>query len=153
MEDLADIATIVASLLAILSLLAVAIQLRQQTKISNGEFLLHLEQESRIHEDVHFYLRPGGKWHGATGGPENGREWAAVEDYMGFFEHCEILMRYGVLREEDFRALFEYRLRNIWSSETIVETKLRVDGRKYWENFLLVSRRIGLSIPDRNRNG
>ncbi len=72
---------------------------------------------------------------------------------MGFFEHCEILMRYGVLREEDFRALFEYRLRNIWSSETIVETKLRVDGRKYWENFLLVSRRIGLSIPDRNRNG
>ena len=47
------------------------------------------------HFEPHLKLRPGGEWAGTGKGPINAQEWAQLEAYMGLFEHCEIMLRYG----------------------------------------------------------
>jgi hypothetical protein len=72
-------------------------QLRLNTDVNRGNSWLKLEEMSRHYDGIHLKLRPGGEWraqdvHGRCIGPKNHVEWAAVEDYMGFFEHIKILL-------------------------------------------------------------
>ena len=63
--------------------------------------MLELERMMTAHDEVHLKLRPGGEW-AAGGGPTTAAEWSKVEEHMGFFEHCEALLRDGSLAEESF---------------------------------------------------
>ena len=67
-----------------------------------------------------------------------------LEDYMGFFEHCEVLMQQGSLDPRVFRSLFGYRLENILENKLIVKEKL-IDERNYWQLFWALLQRLRLT--------
>lgn len=144
LDDWAKVSTIAGALVAIVALIYTAHQIHQNTQISRGQFWLELEKMFSQHDEVHLNLRPGGKWSGGETGPEDSVEWAKVEDYMGLFEHCEIMLQRKLIDEETFKAIFSYRLRNILSNEQICRAKL-VDEKASWENFLKLLKR--LKIP------
>ena len=67
---------------------------------------------------------------------------------MGFFEHCELLLKAGSLKSESFKALFGYRVENIMANKRIVQAKL-LDEREFWCLFLELLDRLGTARPNR----
>jgi hypothetical protein len=98
------------------------------------------------HDEVHFKLRPGGQWAQANSGPQNPEEWARLEDYMGLFEHCESMLRRGLIDAETFKAIFSYRIYNILSNQRIVRAKL-IENRDGWELFIRLLGRLKIPLP------
>lgn len=144
LEETSQIATIVGSIIAAFSLVYVAVQLRHSVKVADGQFLLELEKMAYTHDEVHLKLRPGGEWAASNAGPKSVEDWAKVEDYMGFFEHCELLMKNKSLDEISFREIFGYRVHNIVSNETIVEAKLKSE-KVHWGLFLNLMNRMNIN--------
>lgn len=72
-------------------------QIRQFSKITRGEFLLHLDEMFQQHQQVHLQLRPGGEWADGSAGPKEKEEWSIVERYMGLFERINILVSDGIV--------------------------------------------------------
>lgn len=141
-EKAADIATIIASIIGGGALIVAAYQLRRSAKISEGQFLLELEKMLSTHDEVHMKLRPGGEWTQNQSGPSSVEEWAKIEDYMGFFEHCELLIQDGSLCSSRFNNIFGYRVHNIVDNQKIVNAKLESKERDSWILFLKLCERI-----------
>jgi len=149
LEDWRNLATIVAATIAAVSLWSGARQLRKNALTNHGQFLLELEKMSQNHDEVHNKLRPGGEWDDGISGPEASDEWSRLEDYLGFFEICEILIQDGSISEDKFKVLFEYRLSNIVSNQTIVTAKL-VNEREDWKTFSKLLERFDLQSSQVN---
>jgi len=143
---LADWAAVVGVPLALIALLYTTLQLRNRVRVDRATFQLELERMIQTHDTVHTKLRPGGEWSSQDSGPDTKEEWAKVEEYMGFFEHSELLIRAGVLQEEVFEVIFGYRLDNILHNRLIVIEKLIGRRRKYWELFIALCRRLGRDV-------
>ena len=146
LENVTNIATIVGAITAVAAIIYTAYQVRQNTRISRGQFWLELEKMFAAHDEVHINLRPGGKWAKANKGPETVEDWANVEDYMGLFEHCEIMLSKKLIDWETFGAIFSYRLHNILMNKTIVDAKL-IKNRQYWEGFIRLLEKLRIPIP------
>jgi hypothetical protein len=146
LEQASQFASVIGAPLAIIALLYAALQLRQSVAIARGQFMLELEKMIETHNDVHIRLRPGGDWTKGAMGPTSEAEWSKIEDYMGFFEHCELLLRDGSVRLASFKALFGYRVENIMANETIVLAKLVREGAS-WHLFLDLLDRLNLPRP------
>jgi len=99
------------------------------------------------HDEVHIKLRPGGDWTIPNNGPKTIEDWAKLEDYMGLFEHCEIMLRRGLLDGETFSLIFSYRLHNIVANRIIVDAKLRRE-RESWQAFLRLLERLKIDVPN-----
>ena len=143
----ANIATITGLPLTFIALIYTAIQIRTRRKISQGQFWLEIEKMFFHHDDIHNKLRPEGEWTVSGSGPITNEEWASVEDYMGLFEHCELLLRKKLLDWETFNLIFSYRLYNILSNKIIVEQKL-VKEKKLWKAFLRLINNRNINIPE-----
>lgn len=146
-EALSQLATALGAPIAIGALIFAGVQLRRTLLIERGRFLLELERMSGIHEKTHIKLRPGGEWSDRKTGPQSATEWAELEDYMGFFEHCELLIHAGTMEIAHFERLFGYRLRNIVANETIVQAKLVQEGA-YWKDFRSLASRLCIVLPN-----
>jgi len=146
LADWANIATIAGIPIAALVLIYTAYQVHQSTKISRGQFWLELEKMFAQHDEVHIKLRPGGEWTTHDAGPKTVEDWAQVEDYMGLFEHCELMLRKGLLDWETFALIFSYRLHNIVANRVIVDAKLRRE-RQSWQAFIRLLRQLKIEIP------
>lgn len=140
----ASIATIVALVVGIAALFYTGRQIGLTRKISKGSFLLELEKMSARHEPVSSKLRPTGYWSQTNSGPRSLEEWVALEDYMGFFEHCEVLIAQGSLDLDTFKHLFGYRIHNIIGNEVVVGRKL-IDEKEHWQLFISLLRRLKLA--------
>ena len=147
LNDWANIATICGALVAIVVLIYTARQIRQNTLVSRGQFWLELEKMFASHDEVHINLRPGGKWAKKDSGPEIAEDWAKIEDYMGLFEHCEIMLDKKLIDDETFRAIFSYRLYNIVGNKWITNAKL-IANKQYWTGFLRLLKRLEIEIPN-----
>ncbi len=147
LSNFANIATIVGACTAVGVIVYTAYQVRQNTLISRGQFWLELEKMFTVHDEVHINLRPGGKWSKDGSGPESVNDWAKVEDYMGLFEHCEIMLSNKVIDWQTFGAIFSYRLNNILWNKKIIEAKL-VNERSSWEGFLRLLEKLQISISE-----
>jgi hypothetical protein len=138
--DVANWSQLIGALLALIALYFAWEQLYQSKLIAKGELMLQLEtlsdQGSRSETDVN--LRPEGVWgvNNPGGAPSNNEEWAAIDDYMGFFEHVEHLLRAGSIDISDFEMLFGYRIENLLGNEIICKAKLLGAERPYWKLFL-----------------
>jgi len=140
LEQWSNVATIGTVIVGVAALVYAACQLKHSSTTSEGQFLLDLKKMSYTHNQVHIKLRPGGDWTQNGKGPTNHKEWAKLEDYMGFFELCELLMQDGSLCSDRFKQLFGYRVNNILANETIRDAKLTKE-KDNWELFLkLVAR-------------
>ena len=141
-------------------------QLRRNTEVNRGNFWLKLEEMSYRHDDIHLKLRPKGDWTGKNeegeykgpgiGKNEEGKdkspkeqaaEWAQVEDYMGWFEHCKIMLDRGLIDATTFEKIFGYRLGNIVGNPVIVKAKLiEKETRWGWEDFIKLLRDLGKGV-------
>jgi len=142
LKDFADIVTIVGIILGIGTLVYTAKQIRMSARISKGQFFLELEKMSSLYDDVHLKLR-GGEWSEANKGPSNHEDWSKLEDYMGFFEYCEILIRDSLIDIDTFEKIFGYRIRNIISNEIIYNAKL-IKERNEWILFISLLKRLNI---------
>ena len=146
LSQIAQIATAAGVIIGVITLFLNYRQIAHTRRITEGQFLLEIERMSSSFDNIHRHLRPGGKWSDGENGPETPDEWCAVEDYMGFFEHCELLIASGALSEDSFSKLFLYRVVNIVHCYPIRKAKL-VDESEHWELFLDLVARMGLKKP------
>ena len=135
LDKWADIATVAGVPVAVIALAYTARSLRSSALTSRAQFWLEIEKMFAVHDAVHVKLRPGGAWADEVSGPEAADEWAAVEDYMGLFEHCELLLRQKLIDWETFSRLFSYRVSNILYHRDIVRAKLIEEGSS-WGLFI-----------------
>ncbi len=146
LEQAAQWATIVGAPCAVLALIYAGLQLRQSVLIARGQFMLELERMITLHDPVHIRLEGKGIWTKPDSGPAGNSEWTALDDYMGFFEHCELLLQAGSLKLQSFKDLFGYRVANIMMNKRIVKAKL-IEEKKYWRLFLKLLDRLGIDRP------
>src|SRR3712207_5634197 len=104
LDDWANVATVAGSVIAVIVLGYTAYQVHLSTNVSRGQFWLELEKMMSVHDEVHLKLRPGGEWAVNGAGPKTAADWAKLEDYMGFFEHCEVLLRKKLIDWETFET-------------------------------------------------
>lgn len=145
LSEFANIATIVACFVAVAALFYTAYHVRKNAQTNRATFWLELEKMFQAHDPVHLKLRPGGKWADGESGPTTPEEWVALEDYMGLFEHCEIMMTSNLIDVSTFSDIFEYRLHNIVNNRSIVNAKLRQEA-KDWKNFLKLLKRLDIPL-------
>ncbi len=79
------------------------------------------------------------------------RQWAAIEDYMGLFEHCMILLDKKMLDWDTFIKIFAYRCTNIIHNRHIVEVKL-VEMAHGWTDFITLLRELNQRYPEKWRS-
>jgi len=142
----ANVATILGAAVAVAVLIYTARQVKRNVLTNRGTFWLELEKMFQSHDSVHLKLRPGGKWSSKSSGPNGPEEWAELEDYMGLFEHCEIMINLGLIDVQTFSDIFAYRLRNIVANRLICEEKLRREA-KSWKRFISLLQRFNIAIP------
>ena len=147
LSEWSNLATIISTPLAVFALLFTGLQLKRTFAVERGRFMLEIERMLATHDRIHLRLRPGGDWSGPSGrGPANLEEWGQVEDYMGLFEHCEILIRSGLLNAGLFNDLFGYRMVNILANQKIFCAKL-IREKDGWSDFWRLVRRLQLKVP------
>jgi len=146
LSEFANLATIAGAIVAVAVLLYTACQVKRSAQTNRATFWLELEKMFHAHDSVHLKLRPGGEWADGLSGPTTNEEWAALEDYMGLFEHCEIMISSGLIDVSTFSDIFVYRLRNIVNNRSIVDAKLRQEAT-YWKKFLNLLKRFSISLP------
>ncbi|MBA7541225.1 hypothetical protein ES705_33532 [subsurface metagenome] len=89
-------------------------QFKASQRVAAGDFLLRVDEMLFTqHNDVHTFLRPGGKWAGGVSAPSSPEEWNMVERYMGMFERVKVLMDDGLLDVDAVERFYGYRIRNI----------------------------------------
>jgi len=110
-------------------------QMEEVRKAQRGEFLLHLDEMFRAHNDVHTRLRPGGSWADGDKGPVEVEEWVALEQYMGLFERIQLLTEEEIIGLPVIDRLYGYRLTNIANHPIIRDKKLLSEARG-WRDFI-----------------
>jgi hypothetical protein len=129
--------------------------LRDNGIIARAQFFATVRGLMAEYDDVHAKLRPEGAWAPPKGelyartGPGTPEDWARVELYMGLFEYCEVLLRRGLMQQEDFDRSFRYRLQNLTRNAVIVDAKLLSDLKVSWADFLLLCDRCRVHLPSR----
>jgi hypothetical protein len=98
------------------------------------------------YDDVHANLRPRGKWHASLEEPHIVEEWAKVETYMGLFEYCKELIDAGLLRKDEFKRWYLYRLSNLLANPRIVTFKLH-QLRDEWKDLIALCQTMDEVIP------
>lgn len=141
------IATVLGTIIALFILCLTLKQIKQSTDVSRGQFWLELEKMFTSHDEVHMKLRPDGEWSKNLEGPVKPEDWVKVDDYMGLFEHCEIMIRKGLIDEQTFKDIFSYRLDNLLHNSVIVRKKLLGEERNKWGNFLRLIQHLDMKIP------
>lgn len=110
-------------------------------KITQGEFLLHLEELFQTHTETHKRLRPGGDWADGMSGPSNAAEWADVERYMGLFERISALVHDKILAIDYVDNFYGYRVLNIVANPVIHQAKLKAEAAS-WQGFIELWKQI-----------
>jgi hypothetical protein len=159
------IASLGAALAAAIGLAYAGLQLRAARQSAEGarseaesgrrttesQFLLALEDQFRVHWDVHVALRPGGKWSTAGGAPESNEDWARVESYMGLFERLNILHNNGVLPLPYIRQFYRYRLNNLWENRAIRREKMEARSLG-WRDLIELSDKLDIAASQSVRS-
>ncbi len=111
-----DIMQIITGIAAIIALMISVLEGIKNSKISQTNFLLELKgafAEDRRYR-IHIALREG----------KSIENWQDLDDYIGLFEVCEIMIEKNTLSQKVFNQLFKYRLYNILKSDDVFTYKI-----------------------------
>lgn len=108
LSSAAEIATVIGILVGALSLAALFYQMRKNTRVNEAMFMLELERVYSEHRAVFQRFHPEGDWGDHSAGPHDQSDWSSVIAALGFFEHCEIVIRNSVVQERDIFDCFAY---------------------------------------------
>lgn len=125
-KNFVDIAQIITGFAAIAALIFSYVGFRKSNKISKSTFLLDLRD--KFHEDKRY------KTHYALRGDKKIENWIDLDDYLGLFEVCEIMIQNKSIELHDFKKLYGYRLQNILCNDKVVYFKLILEF-EYWDNL------------------
>ncbi|PKA10399.1 hypothetical protein CH372_19615 [Leptospira meyeri] len=75
-------------------------------------------------------------------------DWASLDEYLGVFEICEVMIHNKILDTQIFSDLYKYRLQNILSNEEIILNKLILEVES-WDNLYKLFKRI---FPEINKS-
>ena len=135
-EWITAIATCVAAVVAVGTLIVAYMQLKRINSTDSSRFLLELRdafsEEKRW--EVHRAIKDS-----SNGYLENHD--IEVDDYLGLFEICEIMINKGTMTVEDFKNFYFYRLEYILDNSFILE-KLLTEKAFYWANFSRLFKRF-----------
>jgi hypothetical protein len=115
-------------------------QAGENAAIFRAQFSILLRQVFTAYDDLHTNFRPGGPWHGPDKYPPLA-DWARIELYMGLFEHCDRLLKEGLIDEQEFAAAYGYRLKNLLTNDWVVKVKLE-SIRPGWKGFINLCYRL-----------
>jgi hypothetical protein len=104
----------------------------KSNKIARSSFLLEIRDKFQVERryNTHITIKSNDKI-------EN---WADLDDYLGLFEICEIMIQNKSLEFLDFKKLYEYRLKTILQSKEVIYFKLVLERDK-WDNLYLLLER------------
>ena len=102
---------------------------------------LKLEDSFRVHNEVYFKLRPANR---DLYEPDTSEEWGKIDDYLGLFELCNIMIRNKQISFKIFDSQYSYRVRNIIANKTIVSKKFLGNEKSDWKEFIELVNRLGL---------
>ena len=124
-KDCVDIAQIITGIAAVFALIISIASLCRSNKISKGTFLLELSDKFRDDKrrNIHDKLQENKKI--------MDEEEVDLDDYLGLFEVCEIMMKHNSIEQNDFKKLYEYRLQNFLCNEEEVYKKLVQEWDKW----------------------
>lgn len=143
--SLTDKIAVVALLLNALALFYNATQIRLAKNVARGQFLLQLDQMFLQHDEVHTRLLETG-WPDGRQGPNTGKEWIAVEKYMGLFERIQVLIDDGIVDLKTINHLYGFRVFSIVQNPIIFQEKL-VNRKDHWQEFIRLHAALEL-IPE-----
>jgi hypothetical protein len=143
--ELKDWLQLIGLLIAVAALVVTAYSVDRTRRTARAQFWLNLRDQFSKHFEVHQKLRPGGEWTGEGQGPKPPQEWSQLEACMGLFEHCEVMLREGLIDLRTFSEIYGYRVNNILANKTIVREKL-IKAQEGWKQFINLTQRLGMRI-------
>jgi len=117
-------------------------QFNRDKKIARAKFWLDLESMFSKFDDLNSKLRNGGEWNDKS--EFTVKEWSEIEDYMGLFEHCELMIQDGVIDSERFESIFLYRVKNLIFNSHIYKAKV-IGEQESWVTFIKLLERYNLN--------
>jgi hypothetical protein len=130
-NGIAEAATIVAAVVAIVGLPFIFLQLKTADRqrrdaivLSGTQVLLAIDAVLAEYQDINRKLRPGGEWYGSSDHPTVD-ELADIEPYLGIFERIWLAYSVGQIDVGTIEHLYGYRVRNVWANKSIVRQKLQ----------------------------
>lgn len=102
-------------------------------KAEEAKFWLELRARFDEHKSVHVMLR-NSEW------PDSDRPWPDLEAYLGLMEHCEVMIKKGLLEFETFDDIYGYRVLNAVGPPSIRE-KLEAE-KGGWRNFFALYAKV-----------
>lgn len=142
-----DVGTVVASISASAAaggLIFNAYQRHRDSKIDRGTFWLELEKMFQRYDPLYMHLRfNGGDWCCQDRvGPSSPEEIAQLCDYLGLFEHCNILLEQKIIDFQTFESIYKTRVIGLLSNKIIRENELK--DRKKWSTFYQLLNKLDL---------
>lgn len=132
------IVTCVATSIAVGALVIAYKQLRRINATDSSRFLLELRDA--------FSKKHRWKVHCSIKANDNGLKYlynhtAELDDYLGLFEICEVMISKGTMTVRDFSIFYLYRLEYILENNYILN-KLVTEKTSYWINFSKLFKRF-----------
>jgi hypothetical protein len=105
---------------------------KKNNKISRSSFLLEIRDKFQIERryNTHITLKNS----------KTIENWADLDDYLGLFEICELMIQNKSLVFVEFKKLYAHRLKNILQNKAVVYHKLVLEYDK-WDNLYLLLER------------
>ncbi len=119
------------------------VQLRNQSRDSRTNVMFQLMQMFRDYDDIQVAFRPGGKWNDKC--PETAEDWARIDNYLGLYEHCEVLIQLNRIEPEFFERAYRVPLENALLHSD-VQHKLQGEY-ECWHDLWALCKRYNIGIP------
>lgn len=139
-----DLISLLADLATALGLLFTAYQVRKGARTSQGQFLLHLDQQFSDFDDIYIKIRRAHE-SDTECTAFNEDELLRVREYMGFLEIVEILLQGGSISEKDFKAVFGHRVVALVKNREIMHATVKKAPEK-WRYFIQLANRFNLPL-------
>ena len=124
--EIIQIINAAASIAMVVALIYTILEFRRSSKFSKTTFLLDLRDKFMESKRYNIHI--------ALERKEDINNESDLNDYLGLFEVCEIMIENGALELTDFTKLYKYRLENILGNKKIVFNKL-VNEYEYWKSL------------------
>jgi hypothetical protein len=127
MKKIVDIANIITGFAAVVALVISIYTNKRTNNTSKTDFLLNLKEmfNSESKKCIHIELREG----------KDISSWVDLDDYLGLFEICKMMLDEKTISIKSFSDLYAYRLNNIFMNDKIVLYKLVMEFES-WRNLI-----------------
>jgi hypothetical protein len=133
MKKIVDIASVITGFAAVVALVISIYTNKRTNSTSKTDFLLNLKElfNSDSKKRIHIELREG----------KDVSSWVDLDDYLGLFEICKMMIDEKTISIKSFSHLYAYRLNNIFMNDKIVLYKLVMEFES-WKNLIELYEKI-----------